>query len=151
MKTIFIKYQDAQGQYDEDYNQITEWNDKYCSWVVLPEYEEAYNNGEIDWWGDDNDFPSGETMAELQAQYPDADTWPVIGVTWFWDEEGYIREFHEKPNTNIPMTYYNSWEYLNYTKDEAIEKLGRYCKFNETAYRVIVKYNTETIFDGKLE
>ena len=63
MKTIFIKYQDAQGQYDEDYNQITEWNDKYCSWVVLPEYEEAYNKGEIDWWGDNNDFPSGETMA----------------------------------------------------------------------------------------
>ena len=30
MKTIFIKYQDAQGQYDEDYNQITEWNNKYC-------------------------------------------------------------------------------------------------------------------------
>ena len=127
MKTIFIKYQDAQGQYDEDYNQITEWNDKYCSWVVLPKYEDAYNNGEIDWWGDDNDFPSGETMAELQAQYPDADTWPVIGVTWFWDEEGYIREFHEKP------------------------KAGRYCKFNETAYKVIVRYNSETIFDGKLE
>ena len=151
MKTIFIKYQDAQGQYDEDYNQITEWNDKYCSWVVFPEYEDAYNNGEIDWWGDDNDFPSGETMAELQVQYPDADTWPVIGVIWFWNEEGYIRQFHEKPKVNAPITYYNSWEYLNYTKEEAIEKLGRYCKFNETAYRVIVKYNSETIFDGKLE
>jgi hypothetical protein len=90
-------------------------------------------------------------MAELQAQYPDADTWPVIGVTWFWNEDGYIREFHKKPKANTPMTYYNSWEYLNYTKEEAIEKLGRYCKFNETAYRVIVKYNSETIFDGKLE
>ena len=44
MKTIFIKYQDAQGQYDEDYNQITEWNDKYCSWVVLPEYEDAFDS-----------------------------------------------------------------------------------------------------------
>ena len=151
MKTIFITYQDGQGQYDQNYNQITEWNSKYCSWVVLPEYEEAYNNGEIDWWGEDNDFPAGETMKELQEQYPDADSWPYIHVQWFWTTEGYIKTFHERPKYEHQLRYGNCWEYLNYTKEEAIEKTGRYCDFHKNAYRTVVEYNGEVIFDGKLE
>lgn len=148
---IRIVCQDGSGQYDQNHNQITEWNNKYCSWVVLPEYEEAYENGEIDWWGIDNDFPGGQTMKELQEQYPDADSWPTISVKWYWTEDGYFQEFHKKPKSEYQLDYSKLWEYLNYTKEEAIEKLGRYCNFNKNAYRTVIWYNGETIFDGRLE
>lgn len=147
---IKITYQDGSGQYDQSGNQITEWNDRYCSWVVLSEYEDAYYREEIDWWGMDNDFPSGQTMKELQELYPNANSWPIIDVRWFWTEEGYIKEFHEKPKDKSQLSYERRWEYLDYTKEKAIEFLGKYCGFNNNAERVVIKYNYKIIFDGKL-
>lgn len=35
---IKIDSWDGANQFDEDGNAITEWNEKYCEWVVLPEY-----------------------------------------------------------------------------------------------------------------
>jgi hypothetical protein len=151
MKTIFIDYQTGTGQYDTEGRQITEWSDKYCAWIVLPEYEEAYNNGEIDWWGEDNDFPAGETLTELKKEYPNADEWPTIIVTWYWEPEGYLKQFKVNPSSKEVLTYSNSWGYLNYTKEQAIKLCGTYCRFNKYATRVNIKYNNEIIFDGKLD
>lgn len=149
---IRIKYQDATAQYDENYVQITEWNEKYCFWIVLPEYENAYYRGEIDWWGEDNDFPRGCTKNEYLELYPDADNYPDIIVIWEWDREGYNKMFNEYPNNNEEtQRYCNSWGYLNYDKEKAIKMLGHYCDFNKYAYKTTIKYNNEIIFEGKLE
>lgn len=141
---------DGVNQFDEDGNAITEWNEKYCAWVVLPEYEEAYKNGEIDWWGEDNDFPSGLTLEELKKLYPNAENYPDITVIWTWDKDGYRKEFHEPLKTET-TSYCRSWGYLDYSKEEAIELVGKYCDWNITAFNTTVIYNGETIFDGKLD
>ena len=141
---------DGVNQFDEDGNAITEWNEKYCAWVVLPEYEEAYKNGEIDWWGEDNDFPSGLSLEELKKLYPNADNNPDITVIWTWDKDGYRKEFHEPLDTETTFCC-RSWGYLDYSKEEAIELVGKYCDWNVTAFNTKVIYNGETIFDGKLD
>ena len=55
---IRIKYQDSFHQYDGDWNPITAWDSEIKEWVVLPWYENAYKNNEID-WGSNYDFPRG--------------------------------------------------------------------------------------------
>ena len=44
---IRIICQDGIHQYDNKGNAITTWDNKKCSWIVNPEYE----NEKIDWWG----------------------------------------------------------------------------------------------------
>lgn len=148
---IKITYQDSSNQYDEDYNEITEWNEKYCSWIVLPEYEEAYKKGEIDWWGEDNDFPRGCTKEEYLEMFPEADRYPNISVTWYWDHDGYKKQFKEELKGDYNFSFTNSWGYLNYDEDEAVVLCGHYCDFNKHAYQTVVEYNGKVIFDGKLE
>lgn len=151
MSKIRIKYQDASAQYDEDYNQITEWNEKYCSWIVLPEYEESYYNNEIDWWGEDNDFPRGCTKKEYLELFPNADNYPDIYVAWYWDEEGYRKMFKESPTSKSQLMYSNTWGYLDYDEEKSIKFCGHYCDFNKYAYKTVIKYNGKIIFEGKLE
>lgn len=144
-----IVSQDAFNQYDEDGNAITTWNNKYCGWVINREYE----SDTIDWQDNENgisEFPRGATEAYYKELYPNADKFPVIKVTWHWDEEGYIKAFKTQP-TGDWRSYTNSWEYLDYSEDRAIKLLGHYCNFNKYAFKTEVVYNGKTIFEGKLE
>jgi hypothetical protein len=58
---IKIKYQDDIHQYDEDDRPITTWDNKKGFWIINSEYE----NEDIDWWGEDNDFPKGVKLNTL--------------------------------------------------------------------------------------
>ena len=147
MAYIRIEYQDGTHQYDADYNPITTWNSKYCEWIINEEYE----NDEIDWQKDANgitEFPRGVTMAYAKESQPNADNYPVIQVTWIWDEEGYVKQFGQMPEGNL--AYSKTWEYLDYSEEKAIGQLVKYCDFNKYAICIIVKYNNKVIFDGKL-
>lgn len=149
MAYIVIEYQDGIHQYDSDYNPITTWNDKYCAWIINEEYE----NDNIDWQAEGEygitEFPCGITLAEAKEMEPDADNYPVIQVTWMWDKVGYFKQFDQLPKDD--MSYSKTWEYLDYSKEQAIELLGKYCDFNKHSYLTNVKYNNEVIFDGRLE
>ncbi len=148
---IKIVSQDSEHQYDSEGNAITTWNEKYCGWVINSEFEDDI----IDWQDDINgisEFPCGATEAHFKELYPNAENYPDIDVTWFWDEEGYIKAFHEKPTrADSSLQCSRSWGYLDYTEEKAIELLGHYCDFNKFAYRTWIIYNGKTIFDGILE
>jgi len=145
---IKIVRQDREHQYDEEGNPITTWNEKYCSWVINMEYEKE----NIDWGTDENgitEFPRGSTLSELNALFPNATNNPKIEVSWFWDEESYKKAFGKEPKGRLQYT--RIWEYLDYTEEEAIEKLGHHCGLNTHAYQVKVVYNGKEIFNGRLE
>lgn len=147
-RIVTITRMDATHQYDKDGNAITTWNSKYCGWVINKEYENCI----IDWVEDKNgitEFPRGGTKAYFEKLYPGADNNPVITVTWYWDQKGYKKFFKENLET-LATSHSQTWEYLDYTEEEAINMLGSYCRFNEEAYRTVIKYNNKTIFDGKL-
>lgn len=148
---IQIVSQDGVHQYDKNGNAITTWNEKYCGWVINSEYE----NETIDWQDDENgisEFPRGATESYFKELYPNADNYPDIIVTWYWDEDGYIKAFHEKPTkADACLQCTRDWRYLDYTKEKAIKLLGTYCNFNKYAYRTKIVYNREIIFDGKLD
>lgn len=148
---IRIVSQDGIHQYDANGNAITTWNEKYCGWVINSEYE----NDTIDWQDDANgisEFPRGAIEAYFKELYPNADNYPDIVVTWYWDEDGYIKAFKEKPTrADSSLQCTRNWGFLNYSKDKAIKNLGHYCDFNKYAKRTKITYNGETIFDGKLD
>ena len=150
---IQIVHQDGEHQYDANGNAITTWNEKYCGWVINSEYE----NETIDWQDDANgisEFPRGATEAYYKELYPNADNYPDIIVTWYWDLDGYVKAFHEHPGRADKTFTFNctrSWGYLDYSKEEAISWLGHYCDFNKYAHKTKIVYNHETIFEGKLE
>jgi hypothetical protein len=75
---IKIVRQDGEHQYDELNRTITTWDHKKCAWIVNPEFD----NDEIDWYGEDSDFPAGCTLKEYLLQYPNWDKMPNIKVTW---------------------------------------------------------------------
>lgn len=154
---IKITSQDGLHQYDEGGNAITTWDAKKCAWIVNQEFEEA----EIDWWGEDNDFPGGYTLKEYLESNPNWDKNPDISVTWFWNTKETCIEVFGRPHTfgeawdywdkkQYPYQASRSWGYLDYTPTEAIQQLGRYCSFNRRADRVVVTYNGKVIYDGKL-
>ena len=160
---IRITSQGAEHQYDEDGRAITTWDHKKCNWIVNEEFE----NEEIDWYGKDSDFPAGCTMKEFLASNPDWDKNPDVTVTWYWDTKQSAIAAFGSPHTFLPLGHPNSsnywdvqkypytavkqWGYLSYDKDEALERLGKYCDFHKHADRTVVKYNEETLFDGKLK
>lgn len=147
MRRIVISYMDGEHQYDIEGNAITTWNSKYCNWVINKDYE----NSEIDWVEDENgitEFPRGFTEKSLRELYPNAENFPEITVTWFWKREGFEKFFKEKLDEE-ESNYTEEWSYLDYNEGEALE-LGKYCNFNEEAYRTVIKYNNKIIFDGKL-
>lgn len=145
---IRITWQGGFHQYDKYGNEITTWDEKKCAWIVNPEYE----NEDIDWWGEDNDFPAGCTLAEYEKDHPNWRDIPDIEVRWTWDEEGWKKQFPDWRKYSIPFfpnTCYRSWGYIEYSEQEAIERLGRYCNFNQFANTKVI-YNGRVIFNGKL-
>lgn len=154
---IRITNQSGTNQYDSQGNAITSWDDKKGAWIVNPEYE----NEEINWWGSDNDFPAGYTLKEYEASHPGWERLPDISVTWFWDTKlacvkafgspysfGADRDYWDK--IRYPYTCTRSWGDLDFSKGQAVNALGTYCSFHKHADRVIVRYNGETLHDGKL-
>lgn len=148
---IRITSQDGMYQYDELGRPITEWNEKYCGWVILPEYE----NEAIDWQNDENgisEFPRGGTKAYFEKLMPGAENYPDITVIWTWDHAGFKKAFHEDfKNGGDTTCCVRSWGYLDYDEQTAIKFLGHYCDFNVHAINTKIIYNEKTIFDGKLE
>ena len=143
---IRITSQDAFYQYDNYGNAITTWDDKKCAWIVNSKYEDE----DIDWWGKNNDFPRGMTLKEFEELNPDWKTYPDIFVTWTWDEESYKKQFGEwnkYPLPTFPTTCTRDWGYLDYTEQEAIEHLGRYCDFDKFATNIKITYNGKIIFN----
>lgn len=148
---ITIVSQDCEFQYDELGRPITQWNEKYCGWVILEEYE----NEKIDWQDDENgisEFPRGATKAYFEDIMPGAENYPDITVVWIWDHEGYKKMFHEDFNNGSDtISCVRSWGYLNYDEPTAMKWLGHYCDFNKYAMTTKVTYNGKVIFEGKLE
>ena len=157
-----ISNQDGTHQYDYDGNVITTWDERRCCWIVNPEFEKD----EIDWYGDDSDFPSGCTIEEFKRNNPDFDNNPEVVVIWYWnDKETCIKAFGE-PHTFQHKSAYNPryWEEMKYPfvhtktitwmdipESEAVETLGKYADFNKFASRVVVKYNGKILHDGVLK
>ena len=147
---ITITSQDGEHQYDEQGRAITTWNEKYCSWIINPEFE----NDIINWQDDENgisEFPRGCTKAHYLEMFPGADNYPDIEVTWYWDEAGYEKAFNTKPKPGDLLCCDREWGYIDLTEEDAIRRLGHYCDFNKYAYRTVVKYNNKIIYDGKLD
>ena len=148
---IKIVAQDAEHQYDELGRAITEWNEKYCGWVILEEFEHET----IDWQDNENgisEFPRGGTKAYFEEICPGAENYPDIDVVWTWDHDGYKNMFHEDFNNGgDTIACVRSWGYLNYDEETAIKLLGHYCDFNKYALTTKITYNGKTIFNGKLE
>ena len=147
---ITITSQDGEHQYDDQGRAITTWNEKYCSWIINPEYEREI----IDWQDNENgisEFPRGCTKEHYLELFPGADNYPDVEVTWFWNEEGYSKAFKTKlePGKIRQCTRY--WGHINLTEEDAIRRMGHYCNFHKYAYRVKINYNNKIIHDGKLD
>lgn len=155
---IQIKSQDGSHQYDENGRAITTWDAKKCTWLVNKEFE----NQEIDWWGHDNDFPRGETLDHFLENNPNWDKKPDIVVTWYWNTKeqyekmgghpssfGQSYDYYEK--LSYPQTCTRDWGYIDCPKEEVVKRFANYADFHKHADRVVVKYNGETLFDGKYE
>lgn len=171
---IKINSQDGHHQYDDNGNIITTWDSKKCAWIV----EKEYNNSKIDWWGKDNDFPSGYTLEEYIKLYPNWDKNPDITVQWtILNREDYFKTFREYPikenpsmsciahllsgserkhlymedkDFKFPYIFTKTWEYLDETEESSL-RLGKYCNFHKFASNVRIMYNEKEIFNGKLE
>ena len=154
---IKITSQDGFHQYDAEGRPITTWDAKKCAWIVNTEFE----NESIDWWGVDNDFPAGTTLAQFIAQNPNWDTLPDITVIWTWNTKERYQSAFGSPSSfgqsydyydklTYPQTYRKNWGYIDCPKDEVVERFGKYARFNVGADSVKVMYNGKIVFDGKL-
>jgi hypothetical protein len=150
---IRIASQGGTNQYDESGRAITTWDAKKCSWIVNEEFE----NEEIDWWGEDNDFARGCTLSEFIENNPNWDKNPDIVVTWMWNTKESYQRFGGSPASfggerdyydklTYPFSVTRSWGYLDYSEDEAI-KLASYCDFDKLSDSVKVVYNGETLLE----
>lgn len=153
---IRIVSQSAIHQYDENGRAITTWDSKKCSWIVNEEFE----NEDIDWWGEDNDFPAGTTLKEFLRNNPNWDKIPDISVTWTWETKEDMMKCLGRPTSIQEIEWYakekfpnsttRSWGYIDAPKETAVESFGKYCGFNKFS-NTKVSYNGEVIFEGKLE
>lgn len=151
---IHIASQDSMHQYDENGNAITTWNDKCCNWIVNEEYEKAFNNDEIDWWGNDNDFPRGCTMEYQIKNFGDPDKLPDITLIMEWETESDYRKMgpgFDYSKYNYPVTVTRNWGYINCTEEEAIERFvtnpdSYYNKIAIGSTDCILKYNEKVIY-----
>ena len=154
---IRIKSQSGTNQYDDSGRAITEWHGKKGAWIVLPEFEKE----NIDWYGTDSDFPGGYTLKEYEDQHPNWEKLPDISVAWYWNDKetcikafGLPHTFGEKSNFWDKQLYpyhgIRSWGDIDAKKEDVVKRFGTYCSFHLHADRVIVKYNSEVLLDGKL-
>jgi len=150
---IRIKSQDGIHQYDSGGRAITTWDSKKCAWIVNPEFE----NEDIDWWGDDNDFPGGYTLSEFIENNPDWDKKPDISVTWTWNTKESYKRFGGHPSSfgaesdyydklTYPFSVTREWGYLDYDENEAL-KLASYCDFDKKSDSVKVVYNGKVLLE----
>ena len=155
---IRIASQSGTHQYDENGRAITTWDAKKCCWIVNSEFE----NEEIDWWGEDNDFPRGCTLEHFIKNNPNWDKMPDIKVTWTWNTKeqyekmgGHPRSFGQSHNYYDKLTYpqicTRDWGYIDCPKEEAVKRFADYAGFHKYADNVKVFYNSEKLFDGKYE
>jgi len=146
---IQIKRQDAYHQYDEEGRAITTWDAKKCVWIVNEEFE----NDQIDWWGNDNDFPGGYRLKDFIEANPDWEKIPDITATWYWaDKDDLTLAFHDRTwalDQKYPYSHSKSWGYIECTKEAAVDRFATHCDWNRHASRVVITYNGEVLFDGK--
>lgn len=138
---IKISYTTARGQYDKEGNEICYWDKKRCSWIVHKAYLTEYENNQIDWWGNDNDFPMGTTKQRYDSMFKGNNNYPDIYLrVEFTQEEfkkGFPREDHRKyPNG---YSYTRHWEHINYTFEEA-KKIIDYLTCNKFAHHITVTW-----------
>lgn len=150
-----IAYQDSRHQYDEYNNSITTWDSKKCAWIVNKEFERE----EIDWWGKDNDFPTGLTLEEFEKNNPDWAKLPDIVVTWTWNtKEAYRNAFGSPFSFGESFDYYDKqeypqkhtkqWGYIECSEEDAVERFAGFADHNKHADDVTVMYNGKLIFNG---
>lgn len=141
---IQINYQTATGQYDRNGNQITRWDAKRCSWIVLSKYKREYDNNEIDWWGGDNDFPAGETIEQYHKRYPHQCTanLPDISVQYIFNIEDFKKAFPGEDYQKYPhgYSYCRHWQHLDYKFEEAVEKLKYYIDVGKLASEITITW-----------
>lgn len=154
---IRIKSQSSDHQYDAEGRAITTWDHKKCSWIVNPEFE----NEEIDWYGEDSDFPAGTTLARYIQDHPNWDKMPDIHVTWYWNDKATCIKAFGLPHTfgqqsdywdkqRYPYSASRSWGDIDEPEKSTVERFGKYCSFHKDADRTVVQYNGKVLFDGKL-
>ena len=148
---IQISAQDGMHQYDKRGRAITTWDDKKCNWIV----NEQFADEEINWWGEDNDYPQGYTLAEFIVSHPDWESLPDIKVTWRWDtKESYKKSFGRDTNCNdlvFPQFHTRKWGYMNYTISEAVDLGKRYCGFARLADWTEISFNGESVWCGNYD
>jgi len=158
---VHINSMDGQHQYSDGVP-ITDWHSKKCAWIIRPEFEDQ----EINFWGKDNDYPGAYTLKEFEDSHPNWDKLPSISVTWYWNtKEACIKAFGQPSSflkrddrhildywdiQHYPYIHHKSWGYIECVEDEAVERFGKYCSFNQYADRVRVTYNDKVIHDGIL-
>lgn len=133
-----IVKQDTFHQYDEDGNAITTWDNIKCVWIVEPKFEKDI----IDW----DLFQKGITLEKFKEQNPNWDKKPVIVVEWTYNEESFKKAF---PGHPFSKTIVRDWNYINYSKEEAILRLGKYAGFYKYADNVRITYDGKEIFNEK--
>lgn len=139
---INIAYQDGKGQYDESGNQITHWDEKRCSWIVNKPYIKDYKNGNINWYGEDNDFARGTTKEEYQNDYPGANNFPDITLRVEFSQEGFKKGFPGENSSNYPngYSYHRYWGYLDYSFEES-KRLVNYLPCNIHADKITLTWS----------
>ena len=151
---IRITSQDGVHQYDGDGNAITTWNKKKCNWIVNKEFE----NSQIDWCGEDNDFPGGYTESEYERNYPNWRRVPDIKVAWYWNTKESYKNAFGHPSTFGQSAYYydklsypivcvREWGDIDEPKETVIGRFKDYAGFYQKCDRVIVYYNDEVLLD----
>lgn len=136
---IKIKSQDATSQYDEFGNVITRWDGYRCCWIV----NEQYENDKIDWYGNDNDFPTGCTLEEFNKMNPNYESNPSIWLTVYFDEESYKRAFGTLRGYFDRFSYHRSWNNLDYDFEYTMKRIPQYLKSNCFATHIGVGWNRE--------
>jgi hypothetical protein len=155
---IRIVSTNGRHQYDTQGRAITTWDEKKCTWIINSDFEHA----EIDWWGEDNDFPAGETLAAFEKRNPDWNKIPDITATWYWNtKESCIKAFGFPRSFGQPADYWDkqhypysatrAWGYIDEKEETTVERFGKYCDFHRHADRVVVTYNGKVLHDGILK
>ena len=148
---IRITSTDARHQYDAGGNAITTWCPRRCNWMVNKEYEKE----SIDWYGEDSDFPGGYTEAEYDESFPNWRNNPHIVCRWSYNtisslvkaygDLNYWRKYFNNWSKDIldePYNVVRSWEYLDYTEDEAINSF----KDDRFSDGLEITYNGKVIY-----
>ena len=151
---IRIKSQDAVHQYDESGTAITTWCEKRCNWIVNKEFEDA----DIDWYGEDSDYPAGVTAAQHEENNPEWRTYPNISMKYtcnnvrsYSKATNMIPEIMEKRygSTVYPVNWTRSWGYYPRVEissiNEAILRFWSYCDWGKNADSVSITYDDETM------